>query len=66
LKGFTNKLQIDAHNNLGALEEHVVYRCLIRQVNEKKNIVVYLRFDVDEGNLEFERVHKQAPNRCTQ
>jgi hypothetical protein len=33
---------------------------LIRQVNEQRNIVVYLRSTIDEGNLEFERVHKQA------
>jgi hypothetical protein len=35
---------------------------LIRQVNEQRNIVVYLRSIVDEGNSKFERVHKQATN----
>ncbi len=33
---------------------------LTRQVNEQRNIVVYLKFAVDEGNSKFERVHKQA------
>lgn len=33
---------------------------LTRQVNEQRNIVVYMKFVVDEGNSKFERVHKQV------
>ncbi len=57
--------QEQANLNLDGFSNESI-QSLIRQVNEKRNIVVYLRFDVDEGNLEFERVHKQAPNRCAQ
>ncbi len=57
--------QEQANLNLDGFSNESI-QSLIRQVNEKRNIVVYLRFDVDEGNLEFERVHKQVPNRCAQ
>ncbi len=35
---------------------------LTQQMNEQRNIVVYLKSTIDEGNSKFERVHKQVVN----